>query len=111
MIDYSKVKRIYFYTKALDMRKGMQGIQTLLGCNFSPIEMMHTLFVFCSQNRKQIKIYYEDEYGSWLLINKLNFTDFKWPNEISSGGYEASELKLLLKGVKMMSERRKEIAY
>lgn len=111
MIDYSKVRQIYFYTHPLDMRKGMHGIQILLGCNFSPIEMMYTLFVFCSKNRKQIKIYYENEYGCWLLINKLNFTDFKWPKKIESGGYEVSELKLLLKGLKIMSERRKEIAY
>ncbi|NLB84690.1 MAG: transposase, partial [Acholeplasmataceae bacterium] len=53
--------------------------------------MMDNLFVFCSQNKKQIKIYYENEYGCWLLINKLNFTDFKWPKKISAGGYEASE--------------------
>lgn len=111
MIDYSKVKEIYFYTEPLDMRKGMHGIQILLGCNFSPIEMMNNLFVFCSGNRKQIRIYYENEYGCWLLINKLNFTDFKWPKKIESGGYESSELKLLLKGLKIMSERRKEIAY
>lgn len=58
MIDYSKVRQIYFYTEPLDMRKGMHGIQILLGYNFSPIEMMYTLFVFCSQNRKQLESHF-----------------------------------------------------
>jgi len=48
MIDYSKVKRIYFYTRELDMRSGMGRIQTMLGFNFSAVEMMYTLYVFCS---------------------------------------------------------------
>lgn len=111
MIDYQKVKKIYFYTKELDMRNGMQKIQTLLGFNFSPVELMYTIFVFCSKDKRQVKIYYEDEYGSWLMINKLNYTKFKWPEQISSGVYEAADLKLLLKGLKVMSERKKEISY
>ena len=111
MIDYKRVKQIFFYTHPLDMRRGMSSIQVLLGYNFSPIEMMYTLFVFCSKNRKTIKIYFEDEYGCWLLINKLNYTDFKWPKKISNNSYDKSELDLLLKGLKIMDERVKEITY
>lgn len=111
MIDYRRVKKIYFYTKELDMRSGMRRIQTLLGFNFSSYELMYTLFVFCARDKRQVKIYYEDEYGSWLLINKLNETKFKWPEQVSGGGYEVEDMKLLLKGLKVMSERRKEISY
>lgn len=111
MIDYKKVKQIYFYSNELDMRSGMKRIQMLLSVNFSPAELVYTLFIFCSKNRKQIKIYYEDEYGSWLLINKLNYSNFHWPREIQTGGYEVSDLKMLLKGLKIMEERQKEIGY
>ena len=58
-----------------------------------------------------VKIYYEDEFGSWLLINKLNYSNFHWPRQIQTGSYDASDLKLLLKGLKIMEERQKEIGY
>lgn len=111
MIDYRKVKKIYFYTKELDMRNGMRRIQTLLGFNFSSFELMYTLFVFCAKDKRQVKIYYEDEYGSWLMINKLNEMKYKWPEQVSGGGYAVEDMKLLLKGLKVMSERKKEISY
>jgi len=111
MIDYRQVKRIYFYTEPLDMRNGMRSIQTLLAYNFSPIETIYTLFVFCSKNKKTVKIYYENEYGAWLLINKLNYTKFQWPKQINGKGCQTEDLKLLLKGLKVMEERVKEISY
>lgn len=111
MIDYGRVKKIYFYTKELDMRNGMHRIQTLLSVNFSTMEMMYTLYVFCSKDKRQVKIYYEDEYGSWLLINKLNDRKFRWPEQIGGGGYQVEDMKLLLKGLKVMAERKKEIGY
>lgn len=76
MIDYREVKKIYFYGQTIDMRAGMHKLQILLGCNFSPIAMMNTLFVFCAKDRKTIKIYYENEYGTWLLINKMSYLKY-----------------------------------
>jgi len=111
MIDYKKIKKIYFYAAEMDMRAGMKKLQILLCVNFSPIEMLNTLFVFCSRNRKTIKIYYEDEYGTWLLINKINFTKFKWPAHNRSEGYQVEDLKMILKGLKIVEEKQKEIGY
>jgi len=111
MIDYRGVKKIYFYTKEIDMRAGMNRFQILLCCNFTPIEMMNTLFVFCSKDRKTIKIYYEDEYGTWLLINKIGFTKFKWPEHPNGEGYRISDMKAILKGLRLLEEKSKEIGY
>ncbi|MCF7930964.1 MAG: IS66 family insertion sequence element accessory protein TnpB [Acholeplasmataceae bacterium] len=111
MIDYRKIEKIYFYTQEIDMRAGMNKLQILLSCNFRPIEMMNTLFVFCSKNRKTLKIYFEDEYGTWLLINKINFTKFKWPEIKNGNGYQVSDLKQILRGLKITEEKNKEIGY
>lgn len=111
MIDYKGIEKIYFYTKEIDMRAGMHRFQLLLCCNFTPVEMMHTLFVFCSKDRKTIKIYFEDDYGTWLLINKINFTKFKWPEVTKHGGYQVTDLKQILRGLKIMEEKNKEIGY
>jgi hypothetical protein len=111
MIDYRDVRQIYFYGAAIDMRAGMQKLQLLLCCNFSPVAMMNTLFVFCSKDRKTVKIYYENEYGSWLLINKLSFTKYKWPALEGGKGYRVEDLKAILRGLKVMEEKNKEIGF
>lgn len=111
MIDYREVRKIYFYGQAIDMRAGMHTLQILLGCNFSPLAMMNTLFVFCAKDRKTIKIYYENEYGAWLLINKLDNLKYQWPQLEAGKGYRAEDLKAILKGLKVLEERNKLIGY
>jgi len=111
MIDYREVKKIYFYGQAIDMRAGMHKLQILLCCNFSAIAMMNTLFVFCAKDRKTIKIYYENEYGSWLLINKLSYLKYQWPVLEAGKGYRIEDMKAILKGLKVLEERNKEIGF
>jgi len=111
MIDYKEVRKIYFYGQTIDMRAGMHKLQILLGCNFSPIAMMNTLFVFCSRDRKTIKIYYENEYGSWLMINKLDYLKYQWPELQAGKGYRAEDLKAILKGLRVLEEKSKLIGY
>ena len=111
MIDYREVKRIYFYGQTIDMRAGMHKLQILLGCNFSPIAMMNTLFVFCAKDRKTIKIYYENEYGTWLLINKMSYLKYQWPELEQGKGYRVADMKAILKGLKVLEAKNKEIGY
>lgn len=68
MIDIKKVKNLFLYTDEVDMRMGINKIESVLALSFSPLEILHSAFIFVSKNRKQVKIYYEDEYGKWLLI-------------------------------------------
>lgn len=64
MIKFSERRNIYLYSENIDMRMGMNKIQILVASNFTSIEIRHSVFVFCSNNGKTIKLYYEDDYGS-----------------------------------------------
>ena len=77
MIDLNKVKNCYLYTSKVDMRFGIFAVQKRLALSFTPIEILGSIFIFVSRDRKQVKIYYEDEYGSWLFINKMKFKNTK----------------------------------
>lgn len=111
MIDLNKVKDIYLYTNQVDMRMGIYKIEILLSLSFSPIEILDAVFVFVSKDRKQVKIYYEDIYGKWLLINKLSYTKVIVPNLLSAKTISKRDLELLLQGVAMIEERKKLISY
>ena len=111
MIKFNESKNIYLYSENIDMRMGMNKIQILVASNFTSIEIRHSVFVFCSNNGKTIKMYYEDDYGSWLLQNKIYEGKFKWPKGLEIGTKITKEqLNGLCKGLEVIeSKSNKEI--
>ena len=75
MIDFDLVKDIYVYSKGIEMRMGLNRIKNILCLTFNPIEIIDSVFIFVSRDRKSIKIYYEDMKGSWLFINKVQYSE------------------------------------
>ena len=60
-------------------------------------------------NGKTIKMYYEDDYGSWLLQNKLFEGKFKWPKGLCIGTKISKEqLNGLCKGLEVIESRREK---
>lgn len=107
MISFKGQKNIYLYSENIDMRMGMNKIQILIACNFKANEIKKSVFVFCSNNGKQIKIYYEDEYGCWLLQNKIIDGKFKWPRGIDVGTKITSkQLEGLCKGLEVIESKK-----
>ena len=110
MLDLKETRNIYLYTNKVDMRMGIYKIEILLSLTFSPIEIYKSVFIFVSKNRKLIKIYYENEYGKWLFINKLAYSKVQMPNFDKITSISKEDLSLLLKGVTLISTKIKEIA-
>ena len=89
------------------MRMGINKIQIIVGSNFSKMTIRHSVFVFCSNNGKTIKMYYEDDYGSWLLQNRLFDGKFKWPKGLEIGTKISKEqLNGLCKGLEVIELKR-----
>lgn len=108
MIDINNVKNYYLYTNAIDMRMGIMKIQNLLALTFSPIEILNSVFIFVSKSRKIVKIYYENDYGNWLLINKVKYFKFQISNsENENVTITKEDLNLLLTGAKIKEEIEK----
>ena len=104
MIDLNKVKNLYLYTNKVDMRFGINAIQKRLALSFTPIEILGSIFIFVSRDKKQVKIYYEDEYGSWLFINKMKYYKIQIEEMIDAQKISKQDLKYLLKGVELKSK-------
>lgn len=107
MIKFKDCKNIYLYSENVDMRMGLKKIQLLVATNFNNYEITHSVFVFCSGNGKSIKIYYEDDYGCWLLQNRLKDGKFKWPKGLDIGTkISASQLEGLCKGLEVVESKK-----
>ena len=102
MIHFEENKNIYIYSEKVDMRMGMPKIQMMVAMNFTKIEIRHSVFIFCSKDRKQIKLYYEDDYGAWLMQNRLHDGGFKWPSVLDNAKITKTQLIGLCKGLEMI---------
>ena len=116
MITFKESKNIYLYSENVDMRMGINKIQILVASNFSKMMIRHSVFIFCASNAKTIKIYYEDDYGCWLLQNRLFEGKFKWPKGLEIGTKITKEqLNGLCKGLEVIESKKikdnKEIDY
>ena len=85
----------------------MQKIQVLLSQNFSPSELQDSIFVFISRSRKIAKVYVEDEFGRWLMITKLNYISFKIPRAEDDGKLTSKDVRYLMDGAEIVSERKR----
>ena len=52
MIDLNKVKNLYLYTNKVDMRFGIYAIQKRLALSFTPIQIIGSVFIFVSRDKK-----------------------------------------------------------
>ena len=109
MIRFNGSKNIYLYSENIDMRMGLNKIQILVASNFDKKEIRHSVFVFCSNNGKTIKMYYEDDYGCWLLQNRIFEGKFKWPKGLDIGTKITNkELEGLCKGLEVIESKKIE---
>ncbi len=74
----------------------------LVAMNFKEEEIKNSAFVFCNKTNAQIKIYYEDEYGVWLLQNRLDDKKFKYPILNNSRTITKKEFELICKGLEII---------
>ncbi len=109
MIKFDTLNQIHIYSGPTSMKMGIYKIQMLVALNFSPAEIINSVFIFCSKNKKNIKIYYENEYGYWLLQNRISQGNFKWP-EIDGQRIriDRRQLTWLLKGLDVIEMKPKK---
>lgn len=78
MIRVEPKEKIILITGITDFRLGINGLKNKVYSIYTN-DVNNTLFVFCSKNRKQIKILEFDDSGIWLYQKKLNKYKFTYP--------------------------------
>ena len=93
-------EKVYFVAGATDMRKGIDGLLAEVAAHDDLNALDGSLFVFCSRNRRQIKVLYWDRNGFALYQKRLEKEYFKWPsNNSTQFVLSTRELQLLLYGL------------
>lgn len=81
--DFNGADRVYLAVGYTDLRKGIDGLATLVQQQFELDPFTNTLFLFCGRRRDRMKALYWEKDGFLLLYKRLEEGSFHWPR---SGG-------------------------
>ena len=101
MIQIVPQMRILVAVKAVDFRKGIDGLVRVCKEALEADAFSGCLFVFRNRRRTAIKLLVYDSQGFWLCQKRLSAGRFRfWPENASEAakGVEAHELQVLLAG-------------
>ena len=96
--------KVYFVLGFTDMRKGIDSLCLQVASNENLNVLDGSLYVFCSKNKKSIKVLYWDKNGFSLYQKRLENDKFYWPSD-SNDTIEMSltELRWFLDGLNPIS--------
>jgi len=107
IIDLTKMK-IMIKPGKTDFRKQINGLAVIVENELKMDVFSNYMFIFCSTNRKRLKILYWDRNGFCLWLKRLEKDSFPWPkNEIEAREITYKELKMLLDGINFFAAYQK----
>ncbi len=77
--DFTGAEKVYIACGYTDLRKGIDGLATLVQSQFQLDPFTNTLFLFCGRRKDRIKALYWEGNGFVLLYKRLESGSFQWP--------------------------------
>lgn len=110
MISLPSTVKIFLATQPADMRKGFDGLKSLVEEFLEEDPLSGHLFVFRNRRGDRLKILYWDRDGLAVWYKRLEAGTFRFPaatDEGTSVEVRPSDLAMLLDGVDLASVRRR----
>lgn len=82
MLSFSGSLKVFVALEACDMRKGFNGLHTLVAERLGEDPKAGALFVFTNRRRTRLKILCWDGTGLWVLTKRLEEGTFSWPKQV-----------------------------
>ena len=98
--DFSGADRVYVACGYTDLRRGIDGLATIVQQQFELDPFTNTLFLFCGRRRDRIKALYWEGDGFLLLYNRLERGSFHWPrSEAEARALTPQQYRWLMEGL------------
>lgn len=94
MIRIKSFDQIYFFRPAIDFRKGINGLCTIVQDEMELDLFKRYLFVFTNSKRNRLKALYWDKTGFALWIKHLIEDKYKWPLKFEDDVIQVNVSKL-----------------
>jgi transposase len=101
MLSFSGSLKVFVAVEACDMRKGFNGLHTLVTERLGEDPRQGALFVFSNRRHTRIKILCWDGTGLWVLTKRLEQGTFSWPKQWEP---ETTKLKLTPQALALLTD-------
>jgi transposase len=98
MLAISSNARIFFFQKSIDMRKGIEGLSSLVEDSFVGELMSGAYFVFVNRTKDKMKVLYWDSDGFAIWWKRLEKGSFRLLG-IDKALIDRREFFMLLEGI------------
>ena len=100
--DFTGADKVYIACGYTDLRKGIDGLATIVQQQFQLDSFTNTLFLFCGRRRDRIKGLYWEKDGFILLYKRLERGAYQWPrNENEARSLTPQQYRWLMEGLKI----------
>ena len=90
LADFQGAEKVYLACGYTDLRRGIDGLASIVQQQFTLDPFTNILFLFCGRRRDRIKGLYWEGDGFLLLYKRLESGSFQWPRS----GENAQKLTL-----------------
>ena len=98
--DFNCSCPVYIACGYTDLRRGIDGLATLVKSQFQMDPFQRALFLFCGRRRDRIKALYWEGDGFVLLYKRLESGSFQWPrSETEVKALTPQQYRWLMDGV------------
>ena len=106
MFELNANRIVYLHRDAIDFRKNINGLASLVEHALGMNAFGNAVFVFGNRRKDRIKILGWDRNGFWLLLKRLEQDRFSWPREAAVATLTVEQLHWLLEGIDLAAVRR-----
>ena len=71
LVDYTRVRDIFIVAGKSDMRRGIDGLASIVAGQFNPDPFGNAIFLFCGTRKDRFKALYWDGDGFLLLYKRV----------------------------------------
>ncbi len=100
--DFNCSCPIYIACGYTDLRRGIDGLATIVEAQFKMNPFQKAMFLFCGRRRDRLKALYWEGDGFLLLYKRLEHGSFQWPrskNEVKA--LTPQQYRWLMEGLKI----------
>ena len=102
MIDLSRVRHYYVACGYTDLRRGIDGLASIVVTQYGKELREDSLFLFCGRRTDRIKALYWSGDGYILIYKRLSNGGFQWPRSAGElKSLDAQSFRWLMEGLKI----------
>ncbi|WP_300123013.1 IS66 family insertion sequence element accessory protein TnpB [uncultured Enterococcus sp.] len=103
LVDFTRVKNIFIVCRRTDMRKGIDGLASIVQYEYDMDLYDDAIFLFCGGKSDRFKALYWDGDGFILLYKRINDGKLKWPRKsVEIMKLSNQQLRWLLEGLSII---------